>query len=170
MPRTAFSPPAPSTARTQRPGSAKSRTSMGALDFLHANDKMAALLPTIERMAALQRDCAAILPDVFAACEVLLYESDKLVLSTPSAALAAKLKNSLPKLQAGLQKRGWQVSAIRLKVQVGQSVPPLKREKQLSLSGGAVNAFAELEKSLEDSPANAALRAALRAMVSRHSN
>ncbi|MDO9216545.1 MAG: DciA family protein [Lacisediminimonas sp.] len=138
------------------------------MDFLNANDKMASLLPTVARMAALQKDCAAILPGIFTACEVLQFESDKLVLSVPSAALAAKLKQTLPRLRESLLKRGWQVSAIRLKVQVDQVVVKAKPEKRATLSGSALVALEELEKSLEAKPYNAPLRAALQAMVQRH--
>ncbi|MDO8300944.1 DciA family protein [Lacisediminimonas sp.] len=138
------------------------------MDFLNANDKMASLLPTVARMAALQKDCAAILPGIFTACEVLQFESDKLVLSVPSAALAAKLKQTLPRLRESLLKRGWQVSAIRLKVQVDQVVVKAKPEKRATLSGSALVALEELEKSLEAKPYNDPLRAALQAMVQRH--
>lgn len=145
-----------------------SRSALGAVDFLNAHDKMAGLLPTVARMAALQKDCAAILPGIFTACEVLQFESDKLVLSIPSAALAAKLKQTLPRLRESLIERGWQVSAIRLKVQVDQVVVKAKPEKRTTLSGSALCALEELEKSLEAKPYNAPLRAALQAMVQRH--
>lgn len=161
--------PFPTYQQNSRPARASnSRTSLGAVDFLNAHDKMASLLPTIARMAALQKDCAAILPELFKACEVLLFESDQLVLSVPSAALAAKLKQTLPRLRESLLKRGWQVSSIRLKVQVGQVVVKTKQEKRIALSGNAVGALDELEKSLERNPHNDGLRAALQAMIRRH--
>lgn len=122
----------------------------------------------VARMAALQRDCAASLPEIFKACEVLQFESDKLVLSVPSAALAAKLKQTLPRLRESLLQRGWQVSAIRLKVQVGQVVEKAKPEKRVALSGSALSALEVLEKSLDNKAYNAPLRAALQAMLARH--
>src|SRR3569623_1896690 len=67
--------------------------------------------------------------------------------------------------------RGWQVSAIRLNVQVGQPaqarsvLPPLMQYK---LPAQAVSALATLGQSLEDSPRNAALKAAIEKLVSRH--
>src|SRR5471030_2947481 len=45
--------------------SLKRRTAVGATDFLRRDDKLAALLPAIERMATLQKDCAAALPSMF---------------------------------------------------------------------------------------------------------
>src|SRR5436309_10784769 len=76
----------------------KPKTATGAVDLLRANDTMAALLPTVTRMIALQRDCAAVLPSMFASCDVLQFDAGQLLLSIPNAALAAKLKQQLPKL------------------------------------------------------------------------
>jgi hypothetical protein len=45
---------------------------------------------------------------------VLSFEDAQLVLATPTSAVAAKLKQQVPKLQAALLKRGWQVNNIRL--------------------------------------------------------
>lgn len=50
--------------------SIKRRTAVEATDFLRRDDKMAALLPAIERMASLQKDCAAALPAMFKYCEI----------------------------------------------------------------------------------------------------
>jgi len=147
------------------------QTAQGAAEFLRAHDRMAALLPTVARMAALKQDCASLLPDMFDSCEILHFDSALLTLSVPNAALAARLKHRLPKLQEALQMRGWQVSAIRLKVQVGQPaqarsvLPPLMQKK---LPAQAVSALATLGQSLEDSPRNAALKAAIEKLVSRH--
>lgn len=144
------------------------RTTLGAADFLRTHEKMAALLPTIARMAALQKDCASILPDIFQACTVLQFESDCLVFSTPNAALAAKLKQRLPKLQEALLKRGWQVSAIRLKVQVEQKNEKPIPVKNLHLPQQAIFALSELDSTLDETPRNAALKAALNSLISKH--
>ena len=146
----------------------QARTVQGAADFLRTHDKMATLLPTVARMAALQKDCAAVLPDMFVACAVLQFDSDHLTLSTPNAALAAKLKQQLPKLQDALLKRGWQVSVIRLKVQVAPRVENPRPSKHLVLPAIAVSALATLENTLEESPRNETLKAAISAMVNRH--
>ena len=158
----------PSSFTPYQQGTRPTRTAKGAADFLRAHDKMASILPTVTRMAALQKDCAATLPTMFDACAVLLFEAGQLVLSTPNAALAAKLKQQLPKLQDSLLKRGWQVSAIRLKVQVTKNHDKSIPSKRLSLPAQAVSALAALGNTLEDSPRNEALKAALNAMVQRH--
>lgn len=157
----------PSTFVPARTGLRKKPTSRGITDFLQSHDKMAALLPSITRMVTLQSDCAAALPEMFAACGVLQFESGQLVLSTPNAALASRLKQQLPKLQDALLQRGWQVNAIRLKVQVGRprdTAPPVK---QLRLPDPAVSALTQLETALENTPRNATLLAAIHALANR---
>jgi hypothetical protein len=139
-----------------------------AASYLGANEKMAALLPTVKRMAELQRACSAILPDMFGYCQVLQCNADQLVLGVPNASVAAKLKNRLPKLQESLAGQGWQIGTIRLKVQVGGNEPRPAPVRQLHLPQQAVAALADLGGALEDSPRNAALRAAIAAMVNRH--
>lgn len=144
------------------------QTTKGVTDYLRANDAMAALLPAAARMAALQKDCAAILPAAFESCDVLQFEAGQLVLSIPNAALAAKLKQQLPKLQDALSKRGWQVNVIRLKLQVGKIVKKPIQTKQIRLPAQALASLAELNDELEDSPRNQELKAAIDTLVRRH--
>ena len=118
-------------------------------------------------MVALQKACAAALPAMFSTCAVVQFEAGQLVLSTPNAALAAKLKQQLPKLQEFLLQQGWQVSAIRLKVQVARKLERPPKIVPPELPPIATNAFAELGEALADSPRNAALKAAIDAMVRR---
>ncbi|NRR32788.1 DUF721 domain-containing protein [Oxalobacteraceae bacterium] len=147
--------------------SMKRRTAVVATDFLRRDDKMAALLPAIERMAALQKDCAAALPAMFKFCDILAFEEGQLLLSTPNAALAAKLKQQIPKLQETLARRGWQVQAVKLKVQMMKAVEIKEQMRALSLNEAAVTAFDNLSATLEDTPQNATLIAALKAMVAK---
>lgn len=144
------------------------KTAKGAAEFLRSHDKLAAILPAITRMAALQKDCAAALPAMFAHCAVLQFEANQLVLSVPNAALATRLKQQLPKLQDELLQRGWQVNAIRLKVQVGKTLVKSMASKQLTLPSQAISAFAELSASLPDTPRNQTLKAALGSMMQHH--
>ena len=147
--------------------SLKRRTAVVATDFLRRDDKMAALLPAIERMAALQKDCAVALPAMFKFCEILAFEDGQLVLSVPNASLAAKLKQQLPKLQETLARRGWQVAGVKLKVQMAKAAEIKEQMRALSLPDKAVEAFDTLSETLEASPQNATLIAALKAMVAR---
>lgn len=143
------------------------KTASGAADLLRADDTMAALLPTVTRMIALQRDCAAALPAMFSSCDILQFDAGQLLLSIPNAALAAKLKQQLPKLQGELLKAGWQVNAIRLKVQVTTSLSKSTIARRLTLPSQAVSALADLGATLEKSPRNAGLNAAIAALLER---
>ena len=142
----------------------------GAADFLRSNDKISALLPTVQRNLKLQKDCDAVLPPIFASCEVMQVSEGQLTLSAPNAALATKLKQQCPKLQASLQERGWQINAIRIKVQVKRMIEKPVITKQIALTGKALQAFDHLEQSLEKTQQNAGLRAALARLVERHRN
>lgn len=147
---------------------ARVRGALGAADFLRTHDRMAALFPVVQRLALLDKDCSSLLPSVFDACRVMHLDDGQLVLAVPTAALAAKLKQQLPKLQDGLLKRGWQVNAIRLKVQVGKISEKARPVKQLSLPAQAALALSELDRSLSDSNSNQALKAALQTLLQRH--
>ena len=161
----------PPISSNQRPvhiyGTRKRPATPGVADFLRSNERLASLLPAVQRMASLQKDCAAALPAMFNLCDVLQFEQGQLVLATPNAAVATKLKQQLPKLQAALQQRGWQIDAIRLKIQVSRSMPPVVHTHQLVLPQKAVSAFAELGAALPATPQNATLIAAIKAMAGR---
>jgi hypothetical protein len=89
-------------------------------------------------------------------------------MSTPNASIAAKLKQQLPKLQAHLQQRGWQINAIKIKVQVKRMIEKPEPTKQAILTGSALLAFKDLENSLDATPQNADLKAALSRLLSRN--
>lgn len=139
-----------------------------ALSYLGGNDRMAALLPTIKRIAAIQDACAAILPEMFGPCAVLHFHADQLLLAVPNAALAARLKQRLPRLQEELQRQGWQVNGIRLKIQMTPGMPKPAPFTPPKLPQHAVSALAELGQTLENTPRNAALKEAIDKLVRRH--
>ena len=148
-------------------GTSTRQTSHVATDFLRANDRMASLLPAANRMARLQADCAAALPAIFNNCDVLSFQEGVLTLAVPSSALAARLKQTLPKLQGVLLQRGWQVESMRIKVQVTRALPDKPQMRTLELPPTAVQAFEELAESLPDNKQNRDLVAALRALAAK---
>ncbi len=148
-------------------GTKTRKTAIEVTDFLRRNDKMAGLLPAAMRMASLQADCANALPSMFSNCDVLSFEDARLVLATPSSAVAAKLKQQVPKLQAALQKKGWQIVDIKLKVQVTRSIAPVVHTRQLVLPATATSAFEQLGSALAPTEQNAGLIAAIKAMAAR---
>ena len=157
----------------QRPfhiyGTRDRKTSFVATDFLRSNDRLAALMPTALRVGNLQRDVKAILPPMYAGCDVLSFQEATLTLAVPSSAVAAKLKQQVPKLQAGLQKKGWQVDNVRIKIQMRPNVPVREELKpsSLTLPPTAVEAFEELGESLPETPQNATLIAAIKRLAER---
>jgi Dna[CI] antecedent, DciA len=157
--------------RNQRPvhiyGTKNKQTSLGATEFLRANDGIAGLLPTAMRMASLQQDCAAALPAMFSNCDVLSYQDAVLVLAVPSSAIAARLKQQLPKLQASLLARGWQVESARVKVQVTRAFAPEPPRPNRELPPNAVKAFEELGEALPETAQNAQLIAAIRSLAAK---
>jgi hypothetical protein len=145
------------------------RQAVGATDFLRRNDRLAALLPAVQRLAELQHDCAESLPTSFKFCEILAFNGSELTLSTPNAAVAAKLKQQLPKLQESLTRKGWQINNIRLKVQMTRaaSAAVARPRASLALSAAAVDSFDQLSEQLEATKQNAPLIAALKVMVAK---
>lgn len=152
----------------KRPAGLSSQTVKGVTDYLQSHDKMGSLLPTVNRIAALQKACLAALPALFDKCAVLHFNAGQLMIGAPNAAIISKLRQKIPHLQEILQKQGWQVNAIRLKVQVVNLAEKPIPSKQIILPVQAVSALAALENALEPSARNTALKAALRTMVSRH--
>ncbi|TFW29130.1 DUF721 domain-containing protein [Massilia horti] len=148
-------------------GTRNTQTSFDVFDFLRKNDRLASLLPTATRIARLQHDCAGALPAMFSNCDVLSFQEGVLVLAVPSSAVAARLKQQLPKLQATLQQRGWQVESVRLKVQVARAMPPQVQMRTLELPPVAVDAFEQLGNALPDTPQNATLIAAIKNMAAK---
>lgn len=162
-----------SSSSNQRPfhiyGTRDRKTSIEATAFLRSSDRLAALLPTALRMGNLQRDCRLILPPMYAACEVASLQEGVLTLSVPSSAVAAKLKQQVPKLQAGLQKKGWQVESVRVKIRMGSTVPvrEIPQPSSLQMPPTAVDAFAELGETLPETAQNAPLIAAIRRLAEK---
>jgi hypothetical protein len=148
-------------------GTRKPATTPGVSDLLRGNNGIAGLLPMANRMARLQADCAQALPPMFGQCDILRFEEGSLTLAVANAALAAKLKQQVPKLQAALRQRGWQVEAVKLKVQMTRPTPPEHVARVLELPKMAVSAFEELGDTLPDTPQNKTLIAAIKAMAAR---
>lgn len=169
MPRSTI-PPANSrsVARVTAPASVKTSAAQGVAHFLRRHERMAALMPAAQRIVDLQKECTLLLPAMFRDCAVLRFEAGELVLSLPHTALAARLKQQLPQLQLALHKRGWQVNSIQMKVQVRSTTPMTVHCKEVFLPETALDSLQALHQQLEDTPRNAALKAALDTMLKRH--
>lgn len=151
-----------------RPNARAART---VIDFLNRHDTAAALVPAAQRALDLKKDLLNLLPTALrAGCEVGFEaaESDDGVLNlrVASASAAAKLRQTLPRIQSGLVDRGWEVSSIRIRIQppdptlaTGPKATP-GRGIDIGLQG--VDAFAELHEALDESPLKDAIERLVR--------
>jgi hypothetical protein len=129
---------------------------------------LAALMPTVVRLMALQKDCATALPDMFSQCDIVRFHAGELVFSTPNSAFTAKLRQQVPGVIAQLQARGWGVQTIGLKVKVEKSIAPEILTHALALPGAAMTALTDLSDALPASVRNQRLINALRTLVQHH--
>jgi hypothetical protein len=138
-----------------------------AIDFLHRHEGAAALLPAAERMVRLTQDLAALLPPTLrASCDVTAFDDAIVTLRVYSAAVAAKLRQTLPRVQEALNARGWQVDGIRVRVRPRAASPQTvgrATTMHAGISSSGLEAFDALAGSLEESP----LRAAVERLVRR---
>jgi hypothetical protein len=140
----AMKPPLSSSART-------------VLDCFADNPVWGQLLPTLERLARLQDDVSACLPDTIKRrVKVVNLADDILALAVGSAALATKLRQTVPRIEAGLVARGWKVNAIQIRVQpetnsfISKSYQ--KKAKSAVVSSQASRSLAVLGEQLDDGP------------------
>jgi Dna[CI] antecedent, DciA len=144
------------------------RTARTVIDFLNRHDTAAALVPAAQRALDLKKDLLMLLPTALReGCEAAGCDDGVLNLRVASASAAAKLRQTLPRIQSGLVDRGWEVSAIRIRIQppdpalLTGSRTPHGRGTDLSAHG--VDAFAGLHGTLDESP----LRDAVERLVRR---
>lgn len=139
-----------------------------ATNFLQGNATLARLLPAVQRMANLQRDCHEVLPAAFKTCEIFAFDGSELTLAVPNTALAAKLKQQVPALLLTLNGKGWQINNIRFRVQMPKGIAHVGPSGEgLKLSEAAVDSFDEMSRKLEATPANEPLIAAMQRLVAR---
>ena len=139
-----------------------------AASFLQADENISGMLPNASRLIALQNDCLEILPEYFAACEVMKLEKERLVIGVPSQAAAARLRQKLPLLQARLENAGWQLREIRLKVRLKNRGNPVFQPEKKPLPEKALEELGKLEVFLADAGSHPALIDAVHAMMKRH--
>lgn len=97
-------------------------------------------------------------------CRVAGVKDRALMLYANNGAMAAKVRQLAPSLLDKLQKKGLEVTAIQVRVQVDASWQPVKPTKNLVLGAVACESLHGLADQLEDSP----LRAAVEKMLKRH--
>lgn len=163
---------------TNTPGTKLPQVPVGS--WLEQSPLFAALAQQARQDGALQQDClamfalAGLVPSSAsgqrrgAKGEVPFQASLRggtLLLNVSSAATANKIKHLSPRLCAGLVQRGWQVNAIRARVQpqLSQGLPA-KKEANLSASG--LNSWEKALPSIHDP----ALAEAITRLLRHHKN
>ena len=133
-----------------------SDTRVGML--LNSLPELQALNRELRQLAALQSASAEVLPgDLATTASVALAKTGELILSVDNGAVAAKLRQMAPRILISLRQRGYEITGIRLQVQVRIRDNPLP-QKQISLSSDARIAIDLLSERLGASPLKAALK------------
>lgn len=115
------------------------------------------ILSRAQRLLELQQDLASMLPLPFASyVQISDLHMGTLDIIVANAAIAAKLRQSSAQLISHLQDRGYEVSGIRIKVQVTQPSPPAKPVRH-KLNQAGLQKLMELDTSLGNSPLKSAL-------------
>lgn len=160
-------PSYPPNFRPARPASAGRPLAREATRYLERHDKFSALLPALARIVALQKECTRLLPAIFAQCSVLNCEADQLMISAPNGAIAARLRQCLPQLRAGLAQAGWHVERIRIKVHMASELgtPPPAPLPMRVMPRQALDALSGLQQTLDASDRNSPLQQALQRLL-----
>ena len=125
--------------------------------LLNSLPELQALNRELRQLAALQSALAEVLPDNLAtSASVAMVKAGELILVADNGAVAAKLRQMAPRILSSLRQRGYEITGIRLQVQVRTRDNPLP-QKQISLSSEARNAIDSLSSQLDPSPLKAAL-------------
>jgi hypothetical protein len=125
--------------------------------------ELQALNREIRHLMALQSVLAEVLPGNLAtSAKVALLKAGEMILFADNGAVAAKLRQITPRILISLRQRGYEITGIRLQVQVSIRDNPLP-QKQISLSSEARNAIDLLSERLTASPLKSALK-----RLSRH--
>ena len=125
--------------------------------LLSNSQELRPLLDKAQALSALQRDFISVAPAQLApSCQVMGLQLGTLSIAVANSTLAAKLRQLAPELVVLLQNKGFQVSGIRVKVQVSfdRSRPRLAPRQ---LSQTAQQALNQLSSGLSDSPLKHAL-------------
>lgn len=120
--------------------------------------ELQALNREIRQLMALQSVLAEVLPGNLAtSANVALLKAGEMILFADNGAAAAKLRQITPRVLISLRQRGYDITGIRLQVQVSIRDNPLP-QKQISLSSEARNAIDLLSERLKASPLKTALK------------
>jgi hypothetical protein len=133
--------------------------------YLDSSDSLRSLTRAARRLAELQQvllDNAP--PELTQSCRVKQCRDGTLTLLAENAAIAAKLKQLAARLLTAYQKQRWQITSIRIEVQVretAQDFAPKPKSRRLSVE--TIKNLQQLASQIDD----VALKQALLRMASR---
>lgn len=134
--------------------------------FLNTSGKLRPLAEEARRLNDLNQMLSQSLPAAFAPCvSVKRCRAGVLILLAENAAVATKLKQLAPRLLTSYRKLGVEVTSIRIEVQVNPTrveVVPQSKKEALPIEN------IKYLKNLADRLPNSPLKAAVAAMVARH--
>jgi hypothetical protein len=133
-----------------------------ALAWLRSEPGFAPLGEQARRLSALQDDLQLCAPTL--RLSVISLVGGSLSVSAEHPAMAAKLRQTAPTLVAAMTHRGWKISRIRFKPQIGRAPPPVRPPKAPP-GDKAVAMVAAAADTIHDP----ALRAAMKKFAARHS-
>jgi len=127
--------------------------------YLNSSNSLRQLANEARRIAELQQVFLKIAPQPLTqACCVKQLRAGTLFLLAENAAIAAKVKQLFPRLLTIYQKLGWQVTSIRVEVQVKETPPqPVTGCARARLSIETIDNLERLAAGLEDTPLKQAL-------------
>jgi hypothetical protein len=133
--------------------------------YFGATATLAALAGQARHVCALQQHWEQVAPSSLAQmCKVSGLQDQVLVLYANNGAIAAKVRQLAPTMLDKLKKRGLEVTAIQVRVQVSFPLPEQKPVKALQLGSAGMESLRQLAERLEASP----LRQALERLLERH--
>jgi hypothetical protein len=127
--------------------------------YLNSSSSLRSLAHAARRIAQLQQVFLKNAPQPLTqACCVKQLRAGTLVLLAENAAIAAKLKQLAPRLLTAYEKQGFEITSIRVEVQVKEAAsnPDPKRVPK-QLSSESIENLEKLAAGLEDSPLKQAL-------------
>jgi len=133
--------------------------------YINTSESLRKLARDAQRVAELQQVFVNIAPQALTlACRVKQVDRGTLFLLAENGAIAAKIKQLTPRLLSAYQNQGFEVTVIRVEVQVKEAAPGIiPRPRKGPLSIESIDNLESLAAGLEDSP----LKRALTTMAAR---
>jgi hypothetical protein len=117
--------------------------------LLQADRGLAVALPEAERLAALQRRFAGVVPKAVAlACRVAAIQGDAALVFCANGAAASRVRAQARGVARALAQADTPVATVKVKVRADWSLP--ERPEKHDLPAAALGAFRELEDTLPD--------------------